>query len=78
MSRTDRARNTDIALLRIRIEESGLSDRKFAVQCLKRAERTIRRYLAGDVEMPAIIREMIRDPLVAPWPTKGTLPMLGS
>ena len=78
MSRTARARTTDIALLRIRIEESGLSDRKFAVQCLKRDERTIRRYLAGDVEMPAIIREMIREPLVAPWPTKGTLPMLGS
>ena len=78
MSRPDRARNTDIALLRIRIEESGLSDRQFAVKCLKRDERTIRRYLAGDVEMPTIIREMIRDPFVAPWPTKGTLPMLGS
>lgn len=78
MSRPDRARNTDIALLRIRIEESGLSDRQFAVKCLKRDERTIRRYLAGDVEMPTILRELIRDPFVAPWPTKGTLPMLGS
>ena len=78
MKRTARARATDIALLRIRIEESGLSDRQFAVKCLKRDERTIRRYLAGDVEMPKIIRDMIRDPFVAPWPTKGTLPMLGS
>ena len=78
MSRTDRARNTDIALLRIRIEESGLSDRQFAVKCLKRDERTIRRYLAGDVDMPTILRELVRDPFVAPWPTKGTLPMLGS
>lgn len=78
MSRPDRARNTDIALLRIRIEESGLSDRQFAVKCLKRDERTIRRYLAGDVEMPTILRELIRDPFVAPWPTKGTMPMLGS
>jgi hypothetical protein len=48
------------------------------VQCLKRDERTIRRYLAGDVEMPTIVRELIRDPFVAPWPTKATLPMLGS
>ena len=78
MKRTARSRATDIALLRIRIEESGLSDRKFAVQCLKRDERTIRRYLAGDVEMPTIVRELIRDPFVAPWPTKATLPMLGS
>jgi hypothetical protein len=78
MSRTARARTTDIALLRIRIEESGLSDRQFAVKCLKRDERTIRRYLAGDVEMPKIVRELIRDPFVAPWPTKGMLPMLGS
>tara|TARA_R110000787_G_scaffold51228_5_gene121561 strand:+ start:572 stop:808 length:237 start_codon:yes stop_codon:yes gene_type:complete len=78
MKRTARSRTTDIALLRIRIQESGLSDRQFAVKCLRRDERTIRRYLAGDVPMPAIIRELIRDPLVAPWPTKGTLPMLGS
>jgi hypothetical protein len=78
MKRTDRSRTTDIALLRVRIEESGLSDRQFAVKCLRRDERTIRRYLAGEVEMPAIIRELIRDPFVAPWPTKATLPMLGS
>mgnify|MGYP003661002433 CR=1 FL=1 len=76
MKRTDRSRNTDIALLRVRIEESGLSDRQFAIKCLRRDERTIRRYLAGEVEMPAIIRELVRDPLVAPWPTKTTLPML--
>ena len=78
MKRTSRTRTTDIAILRVRIEESGLSDRQFAVKCLKRDERTIRRYLAGHVEMPKIIRDMIRDPFVAPWPTKGTLPMLGS
>ena len=55
MRRTKRARATDIALLRIRIQESGLSDRKFAVQCLKRDERTIRRYLACDVRVLDVV-----------------------
>ena len=73
--RTSRARTTDIAILRVRIEESGLSDRQFAVQVLLRDERTIRRYLAGHVEIPKIVRELIRDPSIAPWPTETTRPM---
>ena len=73
--RPSRARTTDIAMLRVRIEESELSDRQFAVQVLKRDERTIRRYLAGHVEMPTIIRKLIRHPSIAPWPTETTRPM---
>ena len=76
MSRTSRAPNTDVALLRIRIAESGLSDRQFAKKVLKRDERTVRRYLAGDNDIPPLVKELLRKPFVAPWPTEKTLPML--
>ena len=76
MTSNDREDKKDIALLRVRIAESKLSDRRFAVECLKRDERTVRRYLAGDVRMPPIIKELLRKPFVAPWPTDETQPML--
>lgn len=42
----------DTELLRAGIEAAGLSARRFAVALLARDERTVRRWLAGDV-MPA-------------------------
>lgn len=41
-----------IALLREAIKRSGLSNRKFAEKVLVRDERTVRRWLAGDGEIP--------------------------
>lgn len=40
------------ALLRAAIEASGLSARRFAVEVLAVDERTVRRWIAGDREMP--------------------------
>lgn len=55
------------ALLRRRIEESGLSNRQFAVRVLRRDERNIRRWLAGD-RIPQLVLDFLCDPAPAPWP----------
>jgi Arc/MetJ family transcription regulator len=46
---------TDADLLRAAIEASGLSARRFAVEVLIRDERTVRRWLAGDSPIPAVV-----------------------
>lgn len=57
-----------VRLLRQRITESGLSARRFAMEVLKRDERTIRRWLAGDSPIPKEVRAFLEDPQPAPWP----------
>jgi hypothetical protein len=65
-------RAEEIALLRARrIEESGLSARRFAREVLRREERTVRRWLAGDSPIPRIVVEFLRDPRPADWPQRG-------
>ncbi len=50
---TDKAVTTpEVQELRAAITESGLSTRKFAAQVLVRHERTVRRWLAGDSQIP--------------------------
>lgn len=61
-------RAEEVALLRQRIEESGLSDRQFALQVLRRDDRTIRRWLAGDSPIPQVVMDFLRGPSRAPWP----------
>jgi hypothetical protein len=48
-----------IALLKKAIELSGLSARQFAVQVLIRDERTIRKWLRGDSEVPDVVRDFL-------------------
>lgn len=53
-------------LLRAAIEASGLSARRFAVEVLGVDERTVRRWIAGDREMPGpavqLCRLVVADP----------------
>lgn len=58
----------DRELLLRRIEESGVSARKFAIEVLRREERTIRRYISGESPIPNLVRDFLRDPKPAPWP----------
>lgn len=44
-----------IALLEAAIAASGLSARRFATEQMLRDERTIRRWLAGDVPIPDVV-----------------------
>ena len=65
-----KTRAEQIALLRARIDASGMSARKFATEVLRRDERTIRRWLAGDSPMPKIVLDFLERPEAAPWPNK--------
>lgn len=54
---------TDQIKLRAAIVASGLSARRWAVEVAEISERTIRRYLAGDVAIhPRILRLISRPP----------------
>lgn len=56
-----------IRLLRRAITRSGLSARKYAVEVLTRNERTIRRWLAGDSEIPrAVVLRLQREDAAVP------------
>jgi len=61
-------RTEQIALLRSRIEASGLSARRFARKVLLRDERTVQRWLAGDNPIPALVLEWLKSPEPHPWP----------
>jgi hypothetical protein len=52
---------TDAELLRGAIDRSGLSARAFAVRVLIRDERTVRRWLAGDSPIPAVVVQRLRE-----------------
>jgi hypothetical protein len=47
---------TDTDLIREAVEASRLSARRFAEHIMSRDERTVRRWLSGEVEIPAIAR----------------------
>lgn len=50
---------TDPDLIRAAITAGGLSSRQFAVAVLGRDERTIRRWVSGEIEIPAVAREWL-------------------
>jgi hypothetical protein len=55
-------------LLEKRLRESGLSARRFAIDVLRRDERTVRRWLDGEQDVPHVVQEFLLDPRSAPWP----------
>lgn len=61
-------RAEEVALLKRRIEESGLSTRAFAMEVLRRDGRTVRRWLAGNSPIPQLVLDFLEDPTPAPWP----------
>jgi hypothetical protein len=54
---------SDRDLLAEAIQRSGLSARAFAIQILWRDERTVRRWLAGDSPVPAVVADRLREEL---------------
>src|SRR5688572_17421431 len=54
---------TDRDLLALMIKRSGLSARAFARDVLWRDERTVRRWLAGDSPVPAVVADRLREQL---------------
>ncbi len=51
---------TDPELIAAAIEASGLSARRFAERVVSRDERTVRRWVAGDIDMPPIARAWLK------------------
>jgi hypothetical protein len=68
MTATPKTREEWSALLAQRIQESGLSARRFAAEVLRRDERTIRRWLSCDSPIPAEVQDFLVAPEPAPWP----------
>lgn len=54
---------SDRDLLALAIERSGLSARAFARNVLWRDERTVRRWLAGESPVPAVVADRLREEL---------------
>ena len=59
---TDPTRAAEIARLREAIRASGLSITEYARSVLVRDPRTVRRWLAGDRQIPRAVLERIMDP----------------
>ena len=55
-----RTRAEAAALLRRRIDESGLSRRRFAVDLLIRQERTVRRWVSGESPIPHVVQDWLQ------------------
>lgn len=54
-------------LLRLRIVESGMSQRQFAQRVILRNYRTVQRWLQG-TPIPHEVRDWLEDPWPIPWP----------
>ena len=50
---------TDSELVKVAVEASGLSVRRFATHILARDERTVRRWMAGEMPIPTVAREWL-------------------
>lgn len=51
----------DVELLKAAIEASGMSAREFAVKVLVRDERTVRRWVNRDGEIPKVVADFLRE-----------------
>lgn len=60
----------NVALLRRRIEESGLSIRQFALTVVLREDRTVRRWLKGSFPIPEVVLAWLKDPYAPSWPRR--------
>jgi hypothetical protein len=63
-----KTRAEQAALLRSRIEASGLSATRFAREVLLREDRTVRRWLSGESPIPNIVAAWLESPEPMPWP----------
>lgn len=63
-----RTREEALALLRKRIDESGLSTTRFAEDVLWRQPRTVRRWINDESPIPRLVLDKLESPRVAPWP----------
>lgn len=61
-------RAEQVALLRSRIEASGLSVGRFAREVLLREPRTVQRWLAMENPIPQLVIEWLAAPTRPPWP----------
>lgn len=68
MSSAELTEAEKVRLLQRRIEQSGLSARKFAEQVLLRDERTVRRWISGASPIPQIVLDFLDQPWEHPWP----------
>jgi hypothetical protein len=50
---------TDPELIQAAVEASGLSARRFAERIVARDERTVRRWLSGDIAIPLVARNWL-------------------
>jgi hypothetical protein len=57
--RMDPEKAARIKLLQRAIELSGMSARQFAIQVLIRDDRTVRKWLHGDSEVPDVVRDFL-------------------
>jgi hypothetical protein len=57
--RMDPEKAARIKLLQRAIELSGMSARQFAIQVLIRDERTVRKWLHADSEVPDVVRDFL-------------------
>ena len=55
-----------IGMLMQAIKRSGLSARRYATEVLKRDERTIRKWLAGDNPIPEAVLRFLREEVAQP------------
>ena len=65
-------RAEEAALLRQRIEESGMSPCQFAVEVLNYDECTIRLWLAQSWPIPAVVVDFLEDPVMSLYPWTPT------
>lgn len=52
---------TDPELITAAIEASGLAARRFAIRIISRDERTVRRWIAGEIEIPTVARDWLEN-----------------
>ena len=63
-----RTQGEQVALLKRRIAESGLTGADFARLVLTRAPRTMRRWMAGDNPIPQHVLDFLIEPWEIPYP----------
>lgn len=52
--------NDPRALLRAAIDRSGLSHRRFAERIMVRDERTVRRWISGEIPIPTVVLDKLQ------------------
>lgn len=69
-----KTKTEQIELLRERIDQSGLSATRFALDVMIRDPRNVRRWLSGEQSIPQRVVEWLVRPWTSPWPPRGGVP----